>query len=756
MALIKRVAGLTTGLIAIATTMGILMTVMALPLIIPATSSVRLGDAYWNALRTDLADPTLPTHSTMRDSEGNEIARFYSQNRVLVDIDDISPYVVEALVATEDERFYEHHGVDLRGVTRAAANNIVGGGRQGASTITQQLVKNTLILNATNDTEVAAAQEVSADRKIQEIRYALALEETHTKEEIVEDYLNVVFYANGVYGIGTAAKYYFNKNAADLTVAEAALLVGIVNSPSTYDPINNPEGAKQRRNLVIDRMMSSESITAEDGEAAKAEEIALDVTRSPNGCGVSDYPFYCQYVLDSLRTDSRLGDTQEERESRLYHGGLTINTPLDTRLMGEVQEVVDRNLGRDNRVAAGVAVVEPGTGHVKALVQNRTWGDEGNTEGGDNHTQIVYPNVENVQTGSVFKVVTLAAALESGFPANGIIDTPKIYNPSNMNVPPGGIKNDGVTDTSGPLDLVTGTVRSSNTFFATLQERTGVLTVADMSENLGIPAPEGIGPRDASYTLGTAETSPLAVSAMYATFAADGLYCAPVAATSIQLRSSDEPLGVPEGNCHQAVSATTATTVTNALVANIDGDHEWRTGRLASIGRPAGGKTGSTEGFAASWFAGITPQYATALWLGDPRGGFSYPLSDGFSYKGRWTTDAYGSRFAAPFWSDIMESAMAGQPVEQFSGARGGDVLAPRAVPSVVGLAPAEAVSALQTQGYKVAFSESQAEASEGVPSDVVVAQTPGAGKTSFAPGEVTVELTLSNGSAPPPTSEDE
>lgn len=754
MALIKRVAGLTTGIIAVATTMGVLLTVMALPLVIPAASGVRIGDAYWNSLSTDLADPAMPVHSIMRDSEGNEIARFYSQNRVLVSIDDISPYVVEALVSTEDERFYEHHGVDLRGVTRAAANNFVGGGRQGASTITQQLAKNTLILNAATDEEVAAAQEVSVDRKVQEIRYALALEETHTKEEIVEDYLNVVFYANGVYGIGTAAKYYFNKSASDLTIAESALLVGIVNSPSAYDPINNPEGAKKRRDLVIDRMISSGSIAKEDGEAAKAEDITLNVTRSPNGCGVSDYPFYCQYVLDSIRKDPRLGNTQEERETRLYHGGLTINTPLDTELTDDVQKVVDQNLGRDNRVAAGVAIVEPGTGNVKALVQNRTWGEEGNTEDGEKHTQIVYPNVTNVQTGSVFKVVTLAAALESGFPANGIVDTPKVYNPSNMNVPAGGIKNDGVTDTSGPLDLVTGTVRSSNTFFATLQERTGVLTVADMAKNLGLAVPEGLGPRDASYTLGTTETSPLAVSAMYATFAADGLYCAPVAATSIQLRNGDEPLGVPDDNCHQAVSATTASTVTNALVANIDGDHEWRTGKLASIGRPAGGKTGSTEGFAASWFAGITPQYATALWVGDPRGGFSYPLRDGFSYKGRWTTDAYGSRLAAPFWSDIMKSAMEGKPVEQFSGARGGDVLTPRAVPSVVGLSPAEAVSALQTQGYKVTFSDSQAEASEGVPSDVVVAQTPDAGKTSFAPGEVTVELTLSNGSAAPPTTE--
>ena len=294
MALIKRVAGLTTGIIAVATTMGVLLTVMALPLVVPAASGVRIGDAYWNSLSTELADPAMPVHSIMRDSEGNEIARFYSQNRVLVSIDDISPYVVEALVSTEDERFYEHHGVDLRGVTRAAANNFVGGGRQGASTITQQLAKNTLILNAATDEEVAAAQEVSVDRKVQEIRYALALEETHTKEEIVEDYLNVVFYANGVYGIGTAAKYYFNKSASDLTIAESALLVGIVNSPSAYDPINNPEGAKKRRNLVIDRMISSGSIAKEDGEAAKAEDITLNVTRSPNGCGVSDYPFYCQ------------------------------------------------------------------------------------------------------------------------------------------------------------------------------------------------------------------------------------------------------------------------------------------------------------------------------------------------------------------------------------------------------------------------------------------------------------------------------
>jgi membrane peptidoglycan carboxypeptidase len=729
---------------------GLLIVGLVAPVMIPIMAAPVAAHEYWESLPGELPDPALPQRSVMLDTNGNSLGEFYSENRVLVSLDQVSPYAIDALIATEDARFYTHNGVDWRGVGRAFVNNAKGmtseeesASLQGASTLTQQLVKNTLIIAARTEDETREASEITFDRKMAEIKYAVNLEENFTKDEILEKYLNVVLYSNGVYGIGTAAKYYFNVDAANLTLSQSATLIGLLKNPTGYDPIDHPDAALGRRNVVIERMVTTEKITREEADAAIAEPLNTNINRPPNGCASSPYPFYCQWVMDSILEDDRFGSTREEREATVYLGGLTITTSLDPAIQDAAQADVDSALGRDNRVAGGIAIVQPGTGQVLALAQNRGWGT-GVAEDGSQLTQIVYPVTKSFQSGSTFKVFTLAAALEAGYPADSILNAPDVFNPGDMNVPDGGIKNDGPGE-SGPLDINTATALSSNTYYATLQREAGVLVVADMARNLGVTVPDTVTAQDGSFTLGVIDTSPLEMSAAYAAFAADGLYCAPTGIKTVMGQTGE--LTPRSERCYQAVSKKTANVINQALVGVIDGPLPNRTGKDASIGRPAAGKTGTTSSHAAAWFVGYTPQYSTAVWIGDPRGGFKYPLSQGVRFNGRMTFGVYGSDIAAPIWQNVMAAISAPQPVANFSGDQSGGLVGTSIVPDVRGMGISEAVTALKAQGFKVNISETNAEPIDGVQPNLVVAQTPEGSTKIFNVNNTSITLTLSSGS---------
>lgn len=739
------------GFLAASVAGGLLLAGLVVPAVAPIAAAPPIAQAYWDSLPKELPDLPLPQRSIITDTNGAQIAEFYFENRIIVPLAQISPYAVDALLATEDSRFYEHGGVDWQGVARAAGNDLMGKDLQGASTITQQLVKNTLVVHAHDEDAAAAAVEQSFARKIDEMSYARAIEEKYTKDEILEKYFNIVLYSNGVYGIGTAAEYYFGKSPTDLTLAEAAMLIGLLKNPSAYDPIDHPEAAAGRRSVVLSRMVTTNKITQAEADAANAEPIAVQANRPPNGCGASTYPFFCQWVMDSILEDPAFGTTREERQAVLYRGGLTIQTTLDPRVQDIAQSEVDNALGRENRVAGGIAVVQPGTGRVLALAQNRTWGKEEDTSTPELKTEINYVVRDAFQTGSTFKVFTLAAALESGLPANSIINAPDVYNPGYMNTPDGGIQNDGRGE-SGNLSLYEATAKSSNTFYAVLQEKVGVLNVADMARNLGLTVPDNVSAKDASFTLGVTDTSPLKMAAAYATFAASGVYCRPVGIVSVT--GPEGPMSAPDPGCRQAVSRHTAEAVNDILTQVIDGPVPSRTGKTASIGRPAAGKTGTTSSHSSAWFAGYTPQYATAVWLGDPRGGFRYPLSDGLRYYGRWTTDVYGAQISAPLWQNVMGRLHEGVEVIGLP-VSGSGVSADLIIPDVRGLAPLDAQSTLEAQGFKVVFDAALAAPNEAIPADVVVAQNPAGGTKTMNPRGTTITLTLSAGSVNPPISQE-
>lgn len=719
------------GFLFVPVVMGLIAGLSQLPLLMMTPAAVDSVQNYWDELPDELPEVIPPQRSVILDANGDVMAEFFAENRVPVSLDEVSPHVIDALIATEDRAFYEHEGVDYHGIMRAIVNNLRGKNLQGASTITQQLVKNTLLINARTEEERAAATEISISRKMEEISYAIHLEETLTKDEILERYLNFALYSNGVYGIGTAADYYFSKPAADLTVAESAMLIGLLKNPTGYDPIDHPDAAKNRRNLVLSLMLSEDKITQDQYDEAVESDLGLNLNPPKNGCAAADDPYYCQWILNSIASDPAYGETPEERADLIYWGGLTIQTYYDPELAAELQKTADQALGRDNRVGTGIAVTVPGTGAVPGFAQNRTWGSDGTNDKGDRLTQVIYPDRVSFQSGSTFKVFTLLAALEAGFSADTVITAPGAYKDPNMNTPPGGITNN-TAGATGPMNAYTATARSSNTWYAELQERVGVLAVADMAESLGIDVPRE-GPRavtskDASFTLGTISVSPLQMSAAYAAIAAGGVYCEPHGIQSMTgPDGSDMP--VADGRCRRVMSPQTATTATAVLREPVQGDDELRTAKTITMDRPVAGKTGTTNRATEVWFVGFTPQYATAVWVGDPRGAQQYPLSDGFRFYGSWMgSGMYGSSVSAPVWKQAMDGIHAGLPKENFRSALGTSL--GNIIPDVTGMDINAAYSLLTAQGYNVSIADEQAEATEVSKPDHVAAQTPAGGSS--------------------------
>jgi membrane peptidoglycan carboxypeptidase len=339
-------------------------------LIIPAFGFFSLAYGHDASLSTtkikSLISEPLPEYSTILASDGSVIATFYSENRIPTISSDISPLVKKALIATEDARFYSHHGVDWIGTARALISQLEGHGG-GGSTITQQYVKNLLVAHASTAVEAASATATNLTRKIKEARGALAIEKVLTKDQILTGYLNTVYFGDGSYGIGAAAEHYFSIAPKDLTLPQAALLVGIVQNPTGLNPRNHPEAAKLRRHHVLSRMLITHAITQEEFNTATSTPITLTISEAANGCAYSPYPQYCQWIRQSLENDPVFGATASARESFLYSGGLTIKTAMEPKAQNAITLAAKKALDPKGTIAVGIAVVRPGTGEVVAL-----------------------------------------------------------------------------------------------------------------------------------------------------------------------------------------------------------------------------------------------------------------------------------------------------------------------------------------------------------------------------------------------------
>lgn len=706
--------------------------IMGMAVVPPTTVAAAItSDAvdYWNELPVDLpAEKPVPTYTVLLDANGEQFAQFYSENRIPVTLDQIAPAFTDALIATEDARFYDHQGVDLRGLARAAAVNFDGGGvQQGGSTLTQQLVENIRLIHAESATARAEAKAGSVAGKIQEIKYATALEEQYTKDEILEMYANTVYFGAGAYGIAAAAQRYFDVPPSELTLSQAATLAGLVKNPVGYNPLENPETAQARRDVVLGRMLTEGVIDQDQYDHTVAEQLTVTPGSSRNGCYDSAYPLYCSYVSQTLLNDAAFGDTREEREHNLYLGGMTITTALDPAAMDAAQNAVTGALGNSNRVAAAVAVVEPGTGHVTAIAQNREFGQ------GEGQTEMNYA-ATGFQTGSAFKGITLAAAFEDGIAPSLRLQSPSVYRPANLAAPEGGFSNF-MYEAHGAIDLHHATRVSSNTVFVQLAERIGVREIAAMGNRLGLSLPTDLTGAEGSITLGAYESSPLEIATAHATFAADGIKCSPTPITQVVDTTTGQERPAPDTNCHRVLMPGVAATLNQVLTEPFK---PGGTAEHIDLGRPAAGKTGTANNQSSAWFVGYTPQASAAVWVGDPRGGVRYPLHDVWAF-GRHHWAVGGGDIAAPIWENAMRAIHANLPVENFTGASA-PVLSLRAtspIPSVVGMSVEHAVGSLQAAGYQVRIG-GETQDRPGAPVDTVAAQIE---------LEDTVTLTLTTGS---------
>jgi membrane peptidoglycan carboxypeptidase len=654
-----------------ATAAGVVLALLMFPLVGGLGLFAKSSADHFLDLPSDLVTPPLPQSSRILAADGTQIALLRgSTNRTVVNLADIPLVMRHAIVDIEDERFYQHGGVDLRGVARAALRNSEAGDvTQGGSTLTQQYVKNVLLQSARTPQERAQAAGTSLDRKLQEARYAVALEQNFSKDEILARYLNIAYFGDGAYGIGTAASHYFGKAVNDLTLPEAALLAGLVQSPSRYDPVRYPKVATDRRNTVLDRMRSVGDITAAQATAAEKSPLALKVTdqRSSDSCETSTAPFFCDYVRTQLLADPALGATADERTRRLYEGGLVIHTTLQPTVQAAAQNAVNSVVGTQTKDAAAEVIIEPGTGNILAMAVNRYYGSSTAL----NQTKVNLITKPVFQPGSTFKAFTLAAALEDGYGLNTAFYSPSCYTSTKFPVSRTGQSDcaNGYSNSdpaeSGVYNMSQGTWDSVNTYFIQLEEKVGVPAVVDMAERMGVPSARlaDVSPSLGTLTIGAKVVSPLDMATAYATLAAHGLRCEPRyvnAATDSSGQTID--IATPP-QCQQTLSAAVADTETTILEGVITKGTGYP--NAAKIGRPAAGKTGTMDDFYSAWFVGYTPQMAAAVALGDPNGPTSNPLRNVVA-AGRTWPEVFGGDIPAIIWGQSMHDALAGQPVMQF------------------------------------------------------------------------------------------
>ncbi|SDK92170.1 Membrane carboxypeptidase (penicillin-binding protein) [Nonomuraea maritima] len=676
-ALASEQGGYVGRLAATGTAAGLLLAALAFPAVGGAGIGFLAAAYDMNLKPADLTEPPPAEVTIVRDVTGGEIARFYEEYREIVDLDEIAPIMRTAIVAIEDFRFYEHGAIDIEGTLRALLTNLqTGRVSQGGSSITQQYVKQVLVNSADTPEERAAAAAPTYARKLNELRYAMGIEKKYTKDQILAKYLNIAYFGASAYGVEAAARRFFGVSAAELTLAQAATLAGAVQDPNATDPNlgeAQQERLRKRRNVVLDRMAQLGTITEEQAEEAKAEKLGYKGTKLPGGCEASKNPYFCLYVRHEILRNRAFGPTAEARLAMLNRGGLTITTTLDPRMQAAANRAIKRYVHTSDLPVASEALVEPGTGAIRAMAASRRFGSDAVKN------EISYNVVANAahgggdgfQAGSTFKTFTLLTALKEGMRLDDGLSAPYGYRaPAYSTFRTCGGKNVGdpahtVTNAEGSAgwkSLRTGTWGSVNTFFMRLEERVGLCDTVRTARSLGVRRADGEKLRQfETFTLGVNEVDPVTLATAYAAVAARGTYCAPMAITEITDRDGRTTRYSPR--CREALEPAIADAAANVL----SGVFTQGTMRAyGGIGRDAAGKTGTTDDYAAAWFAGFTPDLAGAVSLGDPRGSQRHKLT-GVIIGGRYYSSVQGATIPGPIWRDTMAAALRGVRPSEFT-----------------------------------------------------------------------------------------
>ncbi len=749
---------------------GLVMPAVAATSAVTATS-VRLFDD----LPSELDDVTLPEKSVLLAADGTKLAEFYLQNRIVVPITEISQAMQDAVIAVEDKRFYEHGGIDPEGMIRALVTNTATGANQGASTLTQQYIKNMLIqeaLQGEDPQQIAQAiqdaqQSRGAEgyaRKLREAKTAIALEQRMSKTEILEGYLNIAqFGYEQIYGVEAAARHFFSVHASELNYLQAATIAGITRAPSTYDPVRDPVEAQDRRDTVLGLMHEQGYITDAEHEAGIATPLAdtLVISDDQQTCmaanAVSNAGYFCDYVTKVILNNPVFGETQDDRTRMLYRGGLTITTTLDPGLQAMADEEVKRTVppGDPSGVGSAISVMEPGTGRILAMAQSSIFNTSKTPPPGETavnwNTDNLYGGGSGFPPGSSFKPFTLAEWFKQGHALDEMVNGTQ--RPRNANEfvqcgsrfasSPWNLGNsDGGRGVMTVLDATRGSVNNAYADMATQLDLCAIMqTAADLGiHRAGGASGEGNFQALPANVIGSDSVAPMTMASAYAAFAANGVVCDPIAIISI-VDTNGQQLEVPQANCRQGISEGIAAAVSYTLT------HVWQgTGsRLGGIGRPAAGKTGTTTYNEHTWFVGYTPQIATAVWTGNPLGMVSQ--ANGNTIGGVRYPHIYGATISGATWVRFMVRAHEGREVIGFPAPPDNLVHGPkREVPNVLGRSPEDARRILEQAGFNVKFDD-YTRFDDRYPANTVSAQNPGPG--SRVPGGSVITLTVSAGRDP-------
>ncbi|MEB7505799.1 transglycosylase domain-containing protein [Arthrobacter koreensis] len=660
--------------------------VLAAGLLVPAAAAAGTAASgsiqFFDQLPSELQRGALAEPSRIYANDGSLIATLYEENRQPVTLDQVSPHMIDAMLAIEDDRYYEHGGVDLQGIFSAIVSNVTSDRTRGASTITQQYVNNVIIdTNLQEGGEVVFSGQKTVGDKLREIKLAIAVEKELSKDEILEGYFNIVPFSGTTFGVQAASRYFFNVDAKDLSIAQAALLAGVVNGPTYYSPELNPDRSLARRNLVLDAMLEKGRITPEEHEAAVATPLELVLTPVPSNCvGAAQAPYFCDYVTHLILNDPAYGAEREDREKLLYRGGLSITTTLNPTLQNAAQAAINETANPDTtdpEIGHSMVSVEPGTGNILVMAQNTRYTPElaaGNSV--QNFNVDIYQDGDpdkylnglgGFQPGSTYKPFTVAAWLDSGKTLNATLNGNKRTYPAghtwNASCLPGGRY--AILDPWTPINygdtnyrtttVLEGLAQSLNTItlasanemdlckFQQMAFASGVHNGKSQSgerEMLAVNPPSTFG--------GGGDASPLSMATGFATFAAEGLMCEPRALVSV--KSSDgKEFPVPERSCDQVMRKEVAQGVnmaTQRVMTNGSGIN-------LQVGVPIAGKTGTNDYRSQTWFMGYSTGMSTASWIGNWKAN-NTSMSDKL-IGGRYYPEIDGSLIAGPSWKNFIQ-----------------------------------------------------------------------------------------------------